>query len=83
MTPPPDRPLPPRLRSATIILPAALLILLMPPMIGIVAGWNVSFFGAPWIMVYIFGLWIAGICACNILARRLYRHSTREQRTDE
>lgn len=82
MTPPPDRPLPPRLRSATVILPLALLLLLMPPIIGIVADWELSIFGAPWIVVYVFGLWIAGVVASNLLAGRLLSHTRRGQRGD-
>lgn len=83
MTTPPDPPLPPRLKSSTIILPLGLMVLLMPPLIGIVAAQKITVFGAPWITVYIFGLWLLGIVACFLLSRRLRRHHAVDGKPDD
>lgn len=61
-----------KLRDAALVLPAAGLILIMPPFAGLfVGGGTVA--GIPAVVLYIFGVWAALIGLGGLLSRRLGR----------
>jgi hypothetical protein len=57
-------------KDAAAVLPFVLAFLLLPPIILIFAK-PVLIAGVPLIVIYIFGVWAAAICAAMVLARRL------------
>lgn len=65
-----DRPPSQRARSAAALLPAAGLLLLMPPIITLFAG-TARPFGIPLIVLYLFGVWAALVLGAAWLAQRL------------
>lgn len=63
--------LPPgRLRDAAVLLPVLGLVLLMPPLIRLFAA-DVVVAGAPLIVAYVFGVWLALIVCAALIARRI------------
>lgn len=72
---PPD-PLPPgrarRLGDMAALLPAAFVLLILPPYIR-VFDTDATLAGLPLLHVYVFGLWAAAILASGLLAGRLAR----------
>jgi hypothetical protein len=60
-----------RLRDMGSILPVAGLALLMPPLVGLLAGSGGSIFGMPPLLAYLFGVWLALIAGALIVSWRL------------
>jgi len=61
-----------RMSDVAVIAPLLGLILLIPPVIGLFAT-EATVFGAPLILVYLFGVWIGLIALAAAIARRLSR----------
>ncbi len=61
-----------RLRDAAVALPAAGLLLFMPPYV-LVFDQPATLFGVPLLLVYIFAAWMIGLILTAVVARRLVR----------
>lgn len=59
-----------RLTDLAIIAPVLSFILMIPPVIGLFAS-NSTVFGAPTILIYLFGIWLGMIVVAAVLARKL------------
>ena len=73
---PPSR----RARDLALIVPLFGSFAPMPPLAGLVAGSEYAIAGVPFVVVYLFGLWLALIVAAFVLARRLRRADGSERR---
>lgn len=61
-----------RMRDVAVIAPILGFVLLIPPVIGLFAT-DSTVFGAPLILVYLFGIWIGLIAWAAVIARGLSR----------
>lgn len=66
---PPDRK---RIADLAILAPVFIFFLLVPPLIGLFAT-SATVFGAPLILVYLFGVWLIAIVLASLLARMVRR----------
>ena len=68
-----------RTQTFATLAPLLGIFLLMPPFIQVFVDAG-AVFGVPMIVVYIFGVWAALILAAGLIARRLSRPRTSDQR---
>ena len=61
-----------RLSDVAVIAPMLGFVLLIPPVIGLFAT-DATVFGAPLVLVYLFGVWLGLIAVAAVLSRRLAR----------